>query len=169
MNLIPNTRATTNIPMRDPTALTTEIQYVPYSPRRIRLEGYRDAGGHRLKVYSVVFGDDELDAARFESGIETALTKLPPPNSAGGRPGLGFVILHQGRTGDYVVLCWWDHENELPTRIFLNDESGWRPAVNESFCVWDLEIMWFERSAYVETLLNLDGGSKEAYLARTKT
>ena len=154
--------------MAEPTAPSNEVQYVSYSPRRTRFEGFRDAAGHRIKLYSIVYGEEAFDATRFDAGLEVAIQSLPEPHPAGGRPGLGFAVLHQGRTGDYVVLCWWDHENELPTRVLVRDGAGWRPAVYESFCVWDLEVFWFERSAYVETVLSPDGGSAEAYLARTK-
>ena len=44
--------------------------------------------------------------------------------------------------------------NELPLRVFLRDASGWRAARgSESVCVWDLEIVAFERDAYVQTVL----------------
>lgn len=42
----------------------------------------------------------------------------------------------------------------MPTRVFLRDRGNWRPARDgESFCVWDLEIMWHERCAYIRTML----------------
>jgi hypothetical protein len=86
------------------------------------------------------------------------------PAVAPGRPGLGFAILHRGRTGDYLILCWWDHENELPTRVWVRDESGWRPARSESTCVWDLRVLWWEREAYVATVLAGRDDGAAAYL-----
>ncbi len=83
-----------------------------------------------------------------------AMAELPQPAQIVGRPGLGFLICHQGRTGDYTILCWWDRENELPIRVFVRDDQGWRPARgSESVCVWDLEVIWHERCAYVESML----------------
>ena len=83
-----------------------------------------------------------VDWAAFEAGLKLAEAELPQPAEAAGRPGLGFLIAHQGRTGDYVVLGWWDHENELPLRVFLR------------------------RQAYVATMLTPAGTGREGYLGQ---
>jgi hypothetical protein len=44
--------------------------------------------------------------------------------------------------------------------------EGWRPAAGgESFCVWDLRVIWWEREAYVTTVLAGRPGGVEAYVA----
>ena len=102
----------------------------PFAPRRIRSHGLRGPRGWQLKLYSVLYGSGPLDWAAFEPGLQLAEAELPQPAEAAGRPGLGFLIAHQGRTGDYVVLAWWDHENELPLRVFLRRvrTEPWRAA-----------------------------------------
>jgi len=141
----------------------------PFSPRLVRFHQILEGEGWRLKLYSISHDGSEIDWARFSPGLSLARAELPAAE-APGRPGLGFVIVHQGLTGDYVVASWWDHENELPTRVFLRSdaaERGWRAAgARESFCVWDLEIMWAERQAYVATALATAGPDLEGYLAR---
>jgi len=133
----------------------------PYAPRRVTPLGVRSVRGFRLKTYAIVFGDTPFDQARFEPGMALAVAELPAPAAAA-----GFAVLHQGRTGDYLVLGWWDHENELPLRVFVRKESGWRPAQGgEGACVWDLAVVWHEREAYVNTILA--GKPVEAYLAFT--
>src|SRR5262245_5502404 len=123
-----------------------------YQPRQLSFLGEESVAGHRLKVYAIRHGERPFDRNRFAGAWDQASTALPEPDSAAGRPGLGFVILHQGATGDYFILCWWDRENELPTRVYVNSASGWRPASGgESFCVWDLRVMWWEREAYIAT------------------
>ena len=108
-------------------------------------------------MYSIVYGESLWNASAFEAGVELALRELPQPAHASGRPGLGFVVCHQGCTGDYIVLSWWDRENELPIRVFVREGESWRPARDsESVCVWDLEVIWHERCAYVETMLRED-------------
>ncbi|HEY2786694.1 MAG TPA: hypothetical protein VGJ05_17160 [Fimbriiglobus sp.] len=143
--------------------------FAPYAPRRITSLGIRTIRGFRLKAYSIVFSDDPFDFERFGSGLELAAAELPSPAVDAGRPGVGFVVLHQGRTADYLVLGWWDRENELPLRVFVRDGTAWRPAIGgESVCVWDLQVIWHERETYVATLL---GGSiseaVDAYLNDT--
>lgn len=145
----------------------TPNDYRPYAPRPILWLGLHEAHGLRLKRYGVDGGFAPFDPDRFAGGIELAEAALPSPAVDGGRPGAGFLILHQGR-GDYVVLGWWDRENELPLRVFVKHgaEAEWRPAdTTESVCVWDIEILWREREAYVRTVLA--GGSVDEYLART--
>lgn len=141
----------------------------PFAPRRVQALPLRRAGGWRLKTYSIAYGAGAPDGPGFEPGVDAALRALPSPDEARGCPGLGMLILHQGRTGDYVVLAWWDRENELPVRVFVRRDraEAWRAARgDESFCVWDLEVLWAERQAWVETMLTPGGGGAEAYLAR---
>ena len=129
----------------------------PYAPRPIRCSGLETRDCWRLKRYAISFDGSPLDRGVFEEGLALARRALPEPAVAPGRPGLGFVVAHHGGTADYVVLCWWDQENELPTRILVrpSGEDHWRPAsARESFCVWDLEVIGFERDTYVATMLD---------------
>ena len=132
----------------------------PYAPRPIRCHGVRELAGYRLKDYSIVHGPAPVDWLDFARGFELVLALLPRPAVAAGRPGVGFRIAHQGRTGRYAVLAFWDNENELPVRIAVRrDEGGWRLAEgSESLCVWDLQVVSFERDAYISTLLSGEAG-----------
>jgi len=145
----------------------------PFQPRWVEPAGTLRLCGQALKVYRIASADrlaagvdwDAFDAS--EPLIESA---LPEPDHGAGRPGVGFLIHHagEGPTGrlDYAVLAWWDRENELPLRIWLDDGDGYRAATGgESVCVWDLGVMAFERDAYVETLL-APRPDREAYLER---
>ncbi len=144
----------------------SEAQFQPYASRPVRWLGLRETRGFRLKQYAIDGGFAPYDVTRFERGIALAEAALPSPAVASGRPGVGVLILHQGR-GDYAVLGWWERENEFPVRVFVkpSEEGPWRPAGTESFCVWDIEILWREREAYVRTVLA--GGTVDEYLART--
>ena len=142
-----------------------EIGFTPYEHRQMRFLELHERNGFTLKLYSVVFGDSDFDMARFVTGLEIATSEVPTADASNGRPGVGFAILHQGNAMDYVVLGWWDRENELPLRVFVRESEVWRPAgTNESLCVWDLEIVWFERNAYLQSILCDRGASIENYL-----
>ncbi len=142
--------------------------FTPYAPRRLSFLGTRVINRFQLKCYSLQYGDGPFDYPKFEPGLSLAVSQLPSPAKTDGRPGVGFIVMHQGRTGDYLILGWWDRENELPLRVFVREETTWRPAVGgESLCVWDLRVLWHEREAYVATILGGDGtnaGAVEAYL-----
>jgi len=140
--------------------------FEPYQPRRLTFLGVESIADFRVKVYSIQFGNGPFDRERFAGAWKLAASALPSPAATAVRPGVGFAILHQGRTGDYFVLCYWDNENELPTRVFVRDSNGWRPASDaESFCVWDLHVMWGERERYIATVLSGRNDGVPSYLA----
>lgn len=144
----------------------------PYAPRPIRALGIRTIDDWRLKVYSIVYGPQPFDAAIYDDAIgRFAPAALPRPAVASARPGVGFVICHQGRGWHYLVLCWWDNENELPMRIWVrprDHSADWRPArESESICVWDIQLIAAERDAYVRRVLSTGTPDPVAYLADT--
>jgi hypothetical protein len=144
----------------------------PFSPRPIRPLGLRTHADWRLKAYSITYGPAPLDLPLYEKGLTLALAALPMPAVTTSRPGVGFVIFHQGRGVHYLVLNWWDNENEFFNRVFVRPfgaDQKWRAAGGgESACVWDLEVIWSERQAYVRHILGpLNGPDVDGYLAAT--
>lgn len=136
--------------------MTFRVEH-PFEPRETRYLGLREHGNWRLKTYSISCAGG-ANPAGFEDGITSVLGHLPSPAVAPARPGVGVLILHAGRGCDYTVLAWWDRENELPIRIAVRDPGQpWRPSHGaESICVWDLDVLWHERSAYVARVLRRD-------------
>ncbi len=140
--------------------------FTRYQPRPLSFLGVELVAGHRLKAYSIRHAGQPCDRGRFAGAWELATPALPRPDMAAGRPGVGFAIQHQGATSDVFVLCWWDGQIELPTRVYVRGPEGWRPASGgESFWVWVLRAFWWEREAYVNTILAGRPDGVEAYLA----
>jgi hypothetical protein len=141
-----------------------------YEPRRLEFMGVLEfAGGWRLKAYSILCASGVLDEPAHDEGFTRAASMLPRPAESASRPGVGFVILHQGRGVVYLVLGWWDNENELPLRVLVREATpgaDWRAAAaHESVCVWDLRVLWHEREAYVRHVLGPERGPDiEGYL-----
>lgn len=147
----------------------------PFAQRPISSIGVTFHDDWALKRYTIVYGEQPVDWRGFEPGLALAVRSLPEPAVTAERLGVGFLIAHRGAGADYVVLGWWDRENELPLRVVVRDQTPgaeWRPARgSESVCVWDLQVIGFERDAYVTTVLaggatGEDGGRRDAYLAR---
>ena len=140
-----------------------------FEPRPTQFIGVREVGGWRLRQYTITLPEEQLDQAVFEEGLALAAQLLPQPPVAPGRFGVGFVILHQGRGMDYIVLAWWSRENELPMRVFVRQrepEEPWRPATGEeSICVWDIEVIKRERDLFVRTAVTDGRTELESYLA----
>jgi hypothetical protein len=140
----------------------TPFEYRPYAPRTIRGHGLRELNQWRVKVYSISEDGPEIDWAWFDPGVEMALGVLPVVAVDRGRPGAAIMIAHDARVGSYVVLGWWDRENELPVRVFVRapGDHTWRAADDDqSFCVWDMYVLWHERNTYVRTLLREGTGA----------
>jgi len=132
----------------------------PYAPRPIAFHGVIGHEGWKLKLYTILYGSAPLREEAFAAGVGMALHALPSPAVIDGRPGVATLLAHQGKTGWYVVLAWWDQDNELPLRVFVHPagEGSWRPAgERESVCVWDLEVLGFERDAWVRTVMSGQG------------
>jgi len=129
--------------------------YHRFEPRTITPLSPVAHNGFLLKVYAVACrGGPPFARAQFEPAMMQLSQRLPLAAKDAGRPGVGFFILHQGVTADYAVLAWWDQQNELPLRVLVNDGAGWRSAnTHESICVFDLEILWFERNLWIATAL----------------
>ena len=126
----------------------------PYAPRPTQIDGVLQHNGWRVRRWHIRLPELEPDRERFAPAVKKALAALPSPAVAEGRPGLGFLIEHQGRGADYVVLGWWSRGNELPLRVWVRDGDGWRKARGEeSVCVWDLDVIRREREHYVRHIL----------------
>lgn len=147
----------------------------PYAPRPILFLGLTDAAGYTLKRYWIDLQEQpEPVDDDWAPAMALATACLPTPARNPRRPGVGLLIQHRGRGADYVVLGWWDRENEIPLHVFVRYPGGadarWRAArATESICVWDLEVIGFERDAYVDTVLaqpDLEAARRD-YLART--
>lgn len=143
----------------------------PYRNRTIRPLGIRKVHGWRLKAYEVLYGRAPLHQAVYEDGLAVAARELPQPPSSLGRSGVGFVIFHQGRGVRFLILNWWDRENELFNRVMIRgmveDDIWVRAREGEVACVWDLQIVWFEREAWVDTVLRRpEAPDVDAYLTR---
>ena len=146
----------------------------PYEQRPIHFREVRQLDDWRIKIYGIHLVGESLDWSVHEVGMATAWDELPRPGTAAGRLGLGFVIAHQGRGVHYLTLAWWDNENELCQRLFMRTMDlgdAWRPArAGEGLCVWDLQVVWFEREAYVDCVLRHPTAPDiAAYLARHMT
>lgn len=125
-----------------------------FSERPTFFDGVVEHEGWRLKHYTVLYHGRQKDPEQFAKGEALALASLPSPPVTEHRPGVGILIHHHGKGMDYVVLCWWDRENEFPIRLWVDEGEGWREGKQpESICVWDLSIIWAEREAYVTHVL----------------
>lgn len=144
----------------------------PYRPRSIRfLELWQEAGW-RIKLYGIAYRGGRPSAGLIDAAKRVARARLPRPATGGGRYGVGFLGVHQGRGANLVFLDWWADENELHHHVYLSgpedpERLEYRTPGGLAACVWDLHLIAFERDAWVEAVLKgADEDSLEAYLER---
>jgi hypothetical protein len=143
-----------------------------YAPRPIRPLGVWQAHGWRLKEYAIAATPREPSRALLDAAREHARATLPRPAVAADRYGVGYVGIHECDGTDYAFFGWWARGNELYHHL-LSCPSG-RPGELASLtradtglvgCVWELEVVRFERNAWVR--YGMRGGTPdvEGYLA----
>jgi hypothetical protein len=128
-----------------------------YEPRRVSYLARDD----RLKHYGIAY---EGGTPRLELAAATRrVAEQVVPDGA-----YGFTIAHDAKFAGLAIVYWWAHENEIHKHAFtapLDDPGALEPADGTGMaCVWELEVIDFERRAWLEEVLK--GGDPERYLER---
>lgn len=149
-----------------PTALEA-----PYKPRHVRFLRREDVDGWRIKLYGIALNGKEPDPEFVDATRALAAAVLPQPPAADDRYGVGFATAHDATSAYIALVYWWQSENELHQRIYASAKGGpiaFAPVENQpAGCVWELEIVDFERRAWIEDVLaNPDGPDVDRYLER---
>jgi len=80
----------------------------------------------------------------------------------------GFTIAHDAASAGLAIVYWWTNSNELHARYYespLDDLGSLEPFDDTGIaCVWELEVIDFERRAWLEDVLI--GDDVDAYLER---
>ena len=133
-----------------------------YRPRDIRFIRREDIGNWRLKVYGIGTHAPDARPEFVDATLDKAREVLPADGGA------GFVIAHDAKAAGLALIYWWDNENEIHGRFFaspLDDPAALVPNDGTGLaCVWEMEVLDFERRAWLEDVLKND--DVEAYLSR---
>ncbi|KAA9129634.1 hypothetical protein F3N42_14820 [Marinihelvus fidelis] len=119
-----------------------------FHPRAIEsAPGWCDEDG--IKLYTISASGAAVDPAPYRERLSEikAARDIDWPATA------AFAIFHEGASCAYLVLAWWGNDNELFTSVSVQTPNGWIEDPSRfSFCLWDLEVFWFERNGYIEHL-----------------
>ncbi|NEQ42706.1 MAG: hypothetical protein F6K00_03730 [Leptolyngbya sp. SIOISBB] len=119
-----------------------------FKPRRIETSSdWLDSDGIKLYTISAtgkaVVKSDYLSQLQVVKSQKRVDWKCVP----------SFVIFHEGSNAKYLVLAWWENENEMFVSVSVREQSGWLVDSGKySFCLWDLEILWAEKNIYIATM-----------------
>lgn len=148
---------------RPPTAAWPE----PYVRRSFRRLGLWEEAGFRLKAYAIHPDGPPPDAALTDAARRHAAEILPGAAAAEGDPlPLGFLILHRGATGSFLLMDWWAHRDVICQRTALARRAGEFVATDRPLlaCLWEMIALAHERDAFVRHLCRPDP-DPDAYLA----
>jgi hypothetical protein len=151
------------------------VNPLTYAPRLVKAFPPVDVGGRALKAYGVFAEPADADSPVSPEWLrEQAGSVLPEAPEPGDHPA-GFVILHRAKDGDYLLVSQWYDANMLKHWVRgapAGGSAAFEPLAEQAViaCVWELEIVKFERDAWVRTVLahgRLDQSSLDAYLGTT--
>jgi hypothetical protein len=135
--------------------------FAAYAERLIRFLGIWEVNGWRLKVYGIsatrgLHDPETVSSEMIDSGrriAEKVFTRNPTTNSYA----LGYVIFHEGRLANWLLLDWWADEIQVRHQLFKSPSAD--PAAFERVtsdlvaCIWELRVIGFEREAWIEAML----------------
>jgi hypothetical protein len=143
----------------------------PHRTRPIRFLRSERVGDWRLKIYTIATHGQAPRLEFVDETMRRAPEAFPIPACADNRHGIGFVIAHDAATACIALYYWWQSFNELHHRIFIGPKHDPRAmaqsAIQAAGCVWELEVIDFERRAWLaDVLANPGGPDVERYLSR---
>lgn len=130
-----------------------------YQPRKIEMRRVAPVKDWNIKVYTITFQE------KFNSKtvLDNAIFKLPKWLEKAKLLGLetykiAFLIVHEGRDGVWSLFNWWIGENMLQSVTFytsFDDAEQFEETPKEGgmACIWELEVIDFERKMWIEHIL----------------
>ncbi len=144
-----------------------------YKKREIRFLDLWSINDLTLKAYCIIYDDRPLNDRLVEAAFETAKQRVSESALATHHYGVGFVGIHQGKTGNFVFVDWWADENELHHHVYVSpsdfpEELAYKTPTGLAACAWDLYLIGYERDAWVRHVLaNEKSPDLASYLSET--
>lgn len=125
-----------------------------------------DLRGWQLKVYTITTG-----SAVGEDVVAAALSRVVPDLPEVEEPGVGFVIIHHGDQGIWLLCDTW-HGDIIIQTVYRADHTAPTdfvavPRGGPTACVHELEVHNHEARALIDSILVPDEPDTAAYLADT--
>lgn len=135
----------------------------PYVERAVRFLGVWEVDGWRLKMYGISAVSNRPPDALVTEAKRIARDRLPSPPVTNDRYGIGVLIVHEGADGQYVLVDWWTGENMLQHHLYAAAPGAvagfeYISPTGLCVCVWELEVLYFERRGWIDAVLSNPGG-----------
>jgi hypothetical protein len=142
-----------------------------YKTRPIRFLEIYTLQDWKIKMYSISVRHTLVDAQNIENAKQLLHvwlqdSEIYPLETYK----IATLILHEGKEGCFAIINWWISENMLQQFVYLAKNE--QPAEFKLYsnngiftCVWEMEVLWFEKNAWVKNILmKADKPDVEAYL-----
>jgi hypothetical protein len=129
------------------------VSSLPYQRRRVCFLEIWEWFGWRIKIYGITTHGGLPTQQLLEATKARACDRLPLPAVTGEHYGVGYMIVHEGAVGDYGLINWWCMQDIVQQHIYGAAKGKPLEYGFVGSCVWELAVCWFERQAWVETVL----------------
>jgi hypothetical protein len=130
-----------------------------YLPRWVEAQELIAVNGYRLKPYSMHLSDRKEKRTIPPAELRNLLKTCLPTSVEQLDHGVGFLMVHYARDGNYLLISRWYGGNMLKHELFRLTQTAddWQAeplrSTNIVACVWELQIITFERQAWVCTAM----------------
>ena len=131
-----------------------------FKKRAVKYLEIIEFGDWKFKLYSIKYNE-----LRVTPEIENVIKAILPdwikeksqindfPNYK-----IGTVIIHEAKDSILVVVNWWIYENVIQGHVYTSEYENPSKFLDISskglqFCVWEMNILWHERNAWVKHVL----------------
>lgn len=142
-----------------------------YKTRPIRFMEIYQHQDWRIKIYGISIHNEFVRAEIIENAKKSLTAWLEKANIYPlDTYQIATLILHEGKEGCFAIINWWIDENMLQQFVYLAPYDNLSQFCLFSdkgivTCVWEMAVLWFERSAWVENVLKkVPNADFETYL-----
>ncbi|MFT5917274.1 MAG: hypothetical protein ACI81T_003789 [Bacteroidia bacterium] len=142
-----------------------------YKSRKIEFRQVEKVGDWQIKVYTITNRASFQSEQTLNSAIQQLKNWLEvAENTKLDAHGVGFLIVHEGREGVWVLLNWWTDGEILGTEVYFASfdkptEIPKSPHKTALICTWELEVVIHERQAWIlHVLENAEKPDFKSYL-----
>ncbi|MEM1327163.1 MAG: hypothetical protein AAGI23_14470 [Bacteroidota bacterium] len=147
------------------------MTFTPYRNRSIAFQQAEQIGDWHVKIYTI----SHQSSFAANKTLQEAIKQLPDwlkavdDSCIWALHRLGFLIVHEGEDGIWILLYWWMNGEMLGNYLYIANISAptqikASPYPYGLVCVWELEVVQHERTAWVRHLLKEGEADVEGYL-----
>lgn len=142
-----------------------------YRPRTYSFLDQWEFPGWRMKVCGIAHERERPSQRLVRAARRIAEEELRHTPAWINHYGVGFIVVHQGRTGNFVLVDYWADENELHNHVYASTGEDYESfeyltPLGVAACAWDLKAIWHEREAWRQCVLEPATPDFDAYLRK---